>query len=59
MTLHERKHIMLITIGLFLAVVLLLIIGYIGEVISSATQKESEGQREESLEADAALENGH
>ncbi len=50
---------MLITIGLFLAVVLLLIIGYIGEVISSASQKQSEKEGEESFEADAAIENHH
>ena len=56
---YERKHIMLITIGLFLAVVLLLIIGYIGEVISSASQKQSEKEGEESFEADAAIENHH
>ncbi len=50
---------MLITIGLFLAVVLLLIIGYIGEVLSSASQKHSEKEGEEIFETDAATENSH
>ena len=50
---------MLVTIGLFLAVVLLLIIGYIGEIISAAAQNQSEKGREESFEADAAVENHH
>jgi Na+-transporting methylmalonyl-CoA/oxaloacetate decarboxylase gamma subunit len=41
---------MLLGIGLFLAVVLLLLIGYIGELISSATEKEKEEVEESSVE---------
>lgn len=47
---------MLITIGLFLAVVLLLIIGYIGELISSAAEKKPEKEDQRATEADAAFE---
>jgi len=47
---------MLITIGLFLAVVLLLIIGYIGELIASAAEKKSEKEEQSATEADAVFE---
>ncbi len=46
---------MLITIGLFLAVVLLLLIGYIGEVITSMGESSAEVEDEVVLEQDHAL----
>ncbi len=46
---------MLITIGLFLAVVLLLIIGYIGELISSAVESENEHEYDLAVDSDPAV----
>ena len=46
---------MLITIGLFLAVVLLLLIGYIGEMIASAGETSSESEYEITIECDPTL----
>lgn len=47
---------MLITIGLFLAVVILLLIGYVGELITSASEKQSEEETERGFESDPAIE---
>jgi len=46
---------MLITIGLFLAVVLLLLIGYIGELISSAADAENEQEIDLVIDSEPAL----
>ena len=46
---------MLITISLFLAVVLLLIVGYIGELITSAGTSIVEEQDEKAMEQDYVL----
>jgi len=46
---------MLITIGLFLAVVLLLLIGYIGEVVTSIGDSSEEVEDEIVIEQDHAL----
>ena len=47
---------MLITIGLFLAVVILLLIGYVGELLSSAADRQTEEETQHSIETDAAFE---
>jgi len=52
---YTREIIMLITIGLFLAVVLLLIIGYIGELISSAAETENEHEYDLAIDSDPAV----
>ena len=49
---------MIMTIGMFLAVVMLLLIGYVGELISSATQRDTERESERGFDADPALEGG-
>ncbi|GEM_PF-2849219 len=46
---------MLITIGLFLAVVLLLLIGYIGEVVTSMGDSSAEMEDEIVIEQDHVL----
>ncbi len=46
---------MLITIGLFLAVVLLLIIGYIGELITSAAESENEQECDLVIDSDPVV----
>jgi len=46
---------MLMTIGLFLAVVLLLVIGYIGELVSSAADAEHEQELDLVMDSEPAL----
>ncbi len=46
---------MLITIGLFLAVVLLLLIGYIGEMIASADETSFDSECEITIESESTL----
>jgi hypothetical protein len=47
---------MLITIGLFLAVVILLLIGYVGEILTSAAEREGETDTSKGFELDPAIE---
>ncbi len=47
---------MLMTIGLFFAVIVLLLIGYVGEIFSSVTGKYTSDERQHNIETDIALE---
>jgi len=52
---YKQEITMLIGIGLFLAVVLLLLIGYVGEMISSVSQEDTEEETSYTFESDPVL----